>query len=127
MKQKKQRRQEHEIQDRIRVAVSEYEGEGFVLRLNSGTAWGGELVDTPEYGPVLINPQKISLCPAGTPDLLFVGGKGKVAWIEVKDLKGKAAEAQKRFIALATRLGHKVGIAKSPEDALKIVEDAMND
>lgn len=113
---------EHEVQDRIRVALSAIEGEGFVLRLNSGSAWGGKLVDTPEYGPVIMNPKKIALCPEGTPDLLFVGEQGKVAWVEVKDAKGKAREAQERFINKMHRLGHKAGIARSPEDALKILE-----
>lgn len=110
---------EHEIQDRIRVSLSELPG--IVLRLNSGSAWGGTLVDTPEYGPVIINPRKIALCPEGTSDLLYIGPDGKVAWVEVKDAKGKAREAQERFINLMRRLGHKAGIARSPEDALKIV------
>lgn len=111
---------EHEVQDRIRVALSGLEG--IVLRLNSGSAWGGKLVDTPEYGPVIINPRKIALCPEGTPDLLYIGPEGKVAWVEVKDAKGKAREAQERFINLMHRLGHKAGIARSPADALNIVE-----
>ena len=110
---------EHEIQDRIRVALSEREG--IVLRLNSGSAWGGKLIDTPEYGPVIINPRKISLCPEGTSDLLWIGPDGKVAWIEVKDAKGKARDAQERFISLMRRLGHRAGIARSPEEALQIV------
>lgn len=114
---------EHEIQDRIRVRLCELAGEGIVLRLNSGSAWGGDkVIDTPEYGRVLLNPRKIALCPEGTPDLLFIGEGGKVAWVEVKTLKGKAREAQKRFIELMHRLGHKAGIARSPEDAVKIVE-----
>lgn len=113
---------EHEVQDRIRVALSEIAGEGFVLRLNSGSAWGGKLVDTPEYGPVIMQPRKIALCPEGTPDLLYIGDNGTVAWVEVKDAKGKAREAQERFIDHMHRLGHKAGIARSPEDAIKIVE-----
>lgn len=110
---------EHEIQDRIRVALSTQEG--IVLRLNSGSAWGGRLVDTPEYGPVIMQPRKIALCPEGTPDLLYIGPDGKVAWIEVKDAKGKAREAQERFLNLMHRLGHRAGIARSPEDALNIL------
>lgn len=114
---------EHEIQDRIRVALSEQEG--IVLRLNSGSAWGGKLIDTPEYGPVIINPRKIALCPEGTPDLLYIGPKGMVGWVEVKDAKGKAREAQQRFLALMHRLGHRAGIARSPEDALRIITEKI--
>lgn len=113
---------EHVIQDQIRVALSEHDDECIVLRLNSGSAWGGKLVNTPEYGQVIINPRKIALCPEGTPDLLFIGAGGTVAWVEVKDLKGKAREAQERFINKMHRMGHKAGIARSPADALKIVE-----
>lgn len=114
---------EHEIQDRIRVELSE-KTDGIVLRLNSGSAWGGKLVDTPEYGPVIMNPRKIALCPEGTSDLLWIGPEGKVAWVEVKDAKGKAREAQERFLNLMRRLGHKAGIARSTEDALKIVGES---
>ena len=114
---------EHAIQDKIRVGLSA-QTEGIVLRLNSGSAWGGDkIIDTPEYGRVLLNPRKIALCPEGTPDLLWIGPKGKVAWVEVKDQKGKAREAQERFINLMHRLGHKAGIARSVEDAIKIVEE----
>ena len=112
---------EHEIQDRIRVALSQIDEDSFVLRLNSGSAWGGKLIDTPEYGQVIINPRKIALCPEGTPDLLWIG-PGEIAWVEVKDVKGKAREAQERFINKMHQLGHKAGIARSPADALKIVE-----
>ena len=116
---------EHEIQDRIRVELSA-QTEGIVLRLNSGSAWGGKLVDTPEYGPVIMNPRKIALCPEGTPDLLWIG-PGEIAWVEVKDAKGKAREAQERFINLMRRLGHKAGIARSTADALKIVGGNKNE
>ena len=110
---------EHEIQDRIRVSLSEQPG--IVLRLNSGSAWGGKLVDTPEYGPVIMQPRKIALCPEGTPDLLYIGPDGKVVWIEVKTVKGKAREAQERFLNLMHHLGHRAGIARSPEDALEML------
>lgn len=113
---------EHEIQDRIRIGLSE-QTEGIVLRLNSGSAWGGKLVDTPEYGPVIMNPRKIALCPEGTSDLLWIGPEGQVAWIEVKDAKGKARAAQERFLALMKKLGHKAGIARSVEDAIKITKN----
>ena len=112
---------EHSIQDLIRVELSA-KTDGIVLRLNSGEAWGGKLVNTPEYGPVIMNPRKIMLCPAGTPDLLYIGPNAEVAWIEVKDAKGKAREAQKNFINLMHRMGHKAGIARSAEDALRIIK-----
>lgn len=95
--------------------------DGVVFRCNAGEAWGGKYVVTEEYGPVIINPKRIKLLPEGFSDLLYVGSEGTVAFIECKTLKGKAREAQERFINLMHRLGHKAGIARSPEDALKIV------
>lgn len=95
--------------------------DGVVFRTNAGEAWGGKLIDTPEYGPVIINPRKIKLLPEGFSDLLYVGPEGTVAFIECKNATGKAREAQERFISLMHRLGHKAGIARSSEDALEII------
>ena len=95
--------------------------DGVVFRCNAGEAWGGKYVVTDEYGPVIMNPRKIKLLPEGFSDLLYVGNDGKVAFIECKTLNGKAREAQERFISLMRRLGHRAGIARSPEEALRIV------
>lgn len=42
--------------------------------------------------------------------------------IEVKTDKGRASEAQKDFIAFVKESGGYAGIARSPEDAKKIIE-----
>lgn len=109
---------EHRIQDEIRLALSEY---GIVLRLNSGKAYGGTRIWDKKYGYILTDIRPIALCGKGTPDLLFIGANGKVAFIEVKDDKGRAREDQKRFLAMVQQYGYKAGIARSAEDALKII------
>jgi hypothetical protein len=63
----------------------------------------------------------IALCPKGTSDVLFIGPNGTVAFIEIKDDKGRVREEQERFIKLMKAYGHKAGVARSVEDALKII------
>ena len=110
---------EHRIQDEIRLSLSEY---GVVLRLNSGKFWQGKRVWSNEYGQyVLIDLRPIQGCPEGTSDLLFLGEKSNVAFIECKDNTGKAREKQKRFIEIMHQYGIKADIARSVEDALKII------
>lgn len=96
---------EHDIQDRIRMALSQY---GVVLRLNVGQFYTND-------GRII----KSGL-PVGTSDLLFIG-RGYIAFIEVKTPTGRVREEQKRFIARMRSLGHRAGIARSVEDALNII------
>ena len=109
---------EHRIQDEIRLALSEY---GIVLRLNSGKFWQGKRVWSNEFNQyVLINLRPVQGCPQGTSDLLFVGKD--IAFIECKDDKGKPLKEQKKFIKIMHSYGHKAGIARSVEEALKIID-----
>ena len=109
---------EHRIQDEIRLALSEY---GIVLRLNSGQAYGGKRVWDKKYGYILTDIHPIALCVKGTPDLLFIGPDGTVAFIACKDDKGKPSDEQEKFINVIKSYGHKAGVARSPEDALRII------
>jgi hypothetical protein len=108
---------EHRIQDEIRLALSEY---GIVLRLNSGKFWQGKRVWSNEFNQyVLTNLRPVQGCPPGTSDLLFIGSD--IAFIECKDNKGKARADQEKFIKIIHSYGHKAGVARSVEDAVKIV------
>ena len=113
---------EHTIQDEIRLALSRY---GIVLRLNSGKAYGGTRIWDKKYGYILKDIRPIALCGKGTPDLLFIGANGQVAFIEVKDDKGKAREDQKRFLAMVQQYGYKAGIARNVNDALNIIGEKL--
>ena len=113
---------EHTIQDEIRLALSQY---GIVLRLNSGKAYGGTRIWDKRYGYILKDIRPIALCGKGTPDLLFIGANGQVAFIEVKDDKGKAREDQKRFLAMVKQYGYKAGIARNVNDALNIIGEKL--
>lgn len=107
------------IQNEIRLAASQH---GIVLRLNSGKFWQGKRVWSNEFNQfVLIDLRPVQGCPEGTSDLLFLGENNNVAFIECKDHKGKAREKQEKFIDVMHKYGIKAGIARSAEDALKII------
>lgn len=110
---------EHRIQDEIRLALSPY---GIVLRLNSGKAYGGRRIfDNRRDEYILTDLRMVALCPPGTPDLLFIGLNGQVAFIEVKDSKGKLKEEQRHFLEVMKGYGYRCGVARTPEDALNII------
>ena len=109
---------EHRIQDEIRLALSAH---GIVLRLNSGQAYGGTRIWDKKYGYILKDIRPIALCGKGTPDLLFIGEDGKIAFVEVKDDTGRVRDDQKRFLEMMRKIGISAGIARSVEDALNII------
>lgn len=109
---------EHRIQDEIRLALSPH---GVVLRLNSGKFWQGKRVWSNEFQQyVLVDLRPVQGCPIGTSDLLYIGNN-TTAFIECKDDKGKLRPEQEKFINVIKSYGHKAGVARSPEDALRII------
>lgn len=101
---------ETDIQNSIRTALSNY---GIVLRLNVGNF-------------ITQDGRHISSgLPAGTSDLLFIG-HGYIAFIEVKTPRGRVRPAQVDFIKAMRKFGHRAGIARSVNDALKIINCTGN-
>ena len=116
---------EHRIQNEIRLALSEY---GIVLRLNSGKFWQGRRVWSEEFRQyVLTELRPVQGLPEGTADLLFLGDGKNIAFVECKTLKGAAREKQKRFLEFMRGFGIKADIARSVEDALKIIGEEKDD
>lgn len=112
---------ENKIQAEIREQVSA-RCPGIVLRLNSGMAYGGDrVIDTPEYGRVLLNPRRVALCPPGTSDLVYFGPGGQTVFLEVKNERGKAREAQERFLALMNKYGFNATLVRSADDAVAVI------
>ena len=95
---------ETDIQNQIRIALSEF---GVVIRQQSGNY---ELKDG----------RRILVGVKGLSDLLFIG-QGKIAFIEVKTATGRASPEQLKFIKMIQGFGHRAGVARSVEDALKII------
>lgn len=104
---------EHEIQNQIRLELSKY---GFcVFRINVGKFKlpDGRFFDTG--------------VPKGFSDL-FAVKDGKAYFIEVKNLDGKPTKEQTNFLTvMRNRYGCVTGIARSIEDALKLVGVGENE
>ena len=98
---------EHDVQNQIRLALSE---QGFcVFRANIGKV---KLADGRWFDTGL---------PKGFSDL-FAIKNGKIYFIEVKKDGGRVRDDQKKFLEIMrSRYGCPGGIAYSVEDALKIV------
>lgn len=60
----------------------------------------------------------------GWPDLIVMLPAGRVAFIELKNDKGKQSQAQLAFMAEAVKRGHYYGVARSPEQMLMMVAEA---
>jgi hypothetical protein len=109
---------EADIQSLIRISLSDH---GLVFRTNAGEFWQGRRVYSQEYRQeVLVDIKKVMGLPKGFSDLLFVGD-GKTAFIECKTPTGRPTPEQINFIQHMQRLHHAAGIARSVEDALKII------
>ena len=111
---------EQELQNRIRVTLSEY---GVVFRTNAGKYWQGKRVWCEQFGEyVLKDIRPVAGLPEGFSDTLFIG-QDKVAFIEIKTPRGRVRPAQENFINVMRSYGHRAGIARSVEDAVRIVTD----
>lgn len=110
---------EQDIQNSIRLALSET---GLVFRTNAGEYYQGERVYSREFHcDVLKNLRKIQGLPKGFTDLLYCGFDGQAGFIEVKKPRGAIRPEQTNFINLMQSYGYPAGVARSAEDALKII------
>lgn len=64
----------------------------------------------------------------GLPDLLAIDGDSRAAFIELKRPgRSKIYQCQLDYIAMLQKRGIRAGIARSPEEALAIMEGEQND
>ena len=111
---------EHEIQEEIMLAVSP---DCCIFRTNAGQFWQGKVVYSKEFKQnVLINLKRVDGLPTGYSDLSGVRkADGKAVFIEVKREDGTVSDEQARFIN-AMRANHALaGVARSKEEALRII------
>ena len=112
---------ESDIQSKIRVALSPH---GVVFRTNSGEFCQGSKVYSKEFKQdVLINLRRVQGLPKGFSDLLFFGFDGRAAFIEIKKPGKKQTPEQVKFMELMQSYGYRAGVARSVEDALKIIKE----
>jgi len=124
---------ERDIQNLIRIAISENRL-GTCFRTNVGQAYTGNKIVKNQNGTITIydpRPFKSGL-PEGFSDLIVVtpltitlemiGQKVALAsFLEVKDAKRKPTPEQLNFLEQMTQLGARAGIARSVDDAIKIL------
>ena len=121
--------QEHEIQDSIRLHISE-QSLGTMFRANVGEAWTGQRVERLPDGSIRIyRPRRFSTgLPSGFPDLFgwcsqtvtaeMLGQRIAIfAGIEVKSETGRVRPAQQQFLNALRYAGGFSGVARSPADA----------
>lgn len=112
---------EHKLQDAIRLKVSS-ECPGIILRTNSGIAWQGNKVWSPEYGQhILTDLRPYKGLPKGFSDLLYLGPGATTAFIEVKTATGRTSPDQDRFLDLMRRFGHSTVVVRSAEEAVNFI------
>lgn len=121
---------EQGIQSEILITMAEQGTYG--LRVNSGQFWGGKMVKHDGKYLVLENPTKILGAPAGTSDIVgckptiitpqMVGKTvGIFVCIEVKKPTESAKKHQEDYLAQMRLRGAIVGVARSREDAVRIL------
>lgn len=121
------------LMNEIRAAISTAtNGRVKTFRTNAGSFWQGEVVAMQDGLLVLRNPRQIEGLPEGFPDLLaiipeivtpdMVGKTVALAgFVEVKTENDRVSRRQEEFLAVMRACGARAGIARSPEDAVKIV------
>lgn len=100
---------EHDIQNEIRAACSPY---AVLFRINVGKVRtpDGRFFDTG--------------VPQGFSDLFgFRKNDGKAVFIEVKTPSGRPTDKQKHFLETMKKYGAVAGIARSAEEAIKIITE----
>jgi hypothetical protein len=98
---------EIDIQNEIRIALSEY---SVTFRANVGVFF------TRDGRPIRTG------LPKGFSDLFgFRKSDGRIFFLEVKTEKGKLSESQKHFLESMKNLGAIVGVARSPKEAIEII------
>lgn len=123
---------ETKLQNEIRLGLGELDMRTF--RANIGLAYVGSKYITLSNGDLLIkNPRRFSSgLPAGFSDLFgiktititqdMVGKKiGQFCAIEVKTKTGRLSEKQQNFIDMVLFMGGVAGVARSVDDALKLL------
>lgn len=81
------------------------------LRLNSGATVIGEGASR----------RMIKGCEAGTPDVLVLLSGGRVVWLELKSPRGRIADSQSAWHAMAAKLGHRVVVCRDVQTAIDAV------
>ncbi len=101
--------EEHAIQNAVRIALSEY-ATVFRANVGSGVTYDGRHFETG--------------LPKGFSDLFgFRHSDGKIFFIEVKTPSGRLSKDQKHFLEQMRNYGAIAGVARSVDDAIKMIRE----
>ena len=93
-----------------------------VFRNETAGAWVGKVIHKDASQVTLTDARMIRFGLAvGSSDIIGISPTGKFLALEVKTSKGRATKEQLRFIEAVNNAGGKAGIARSVEDALKLI------
>ena len=93
-----------------------------MFRNESAGAWVGKVIHKDASQVTLTDARMIRFGLAvGSSDIIGISPTGKFLALEVKTSKGRATKEQLRFIEAVNNAGGKAGIARSVEDALKLI------
>ena len=102
----------------IQLAYSH--GDTRLLKVNAGESWAGRIIQRSARTITLQDYRHIQMGAAGISDLIGWVGPHFVA-IEAKTGSGRPTREQKDFIDLVQRCGGRAGVARSVEDAGRIL------
>jgi hypothetical protein len=98
-------------------------GDTRLFRVNAGFAWQGKVIEQSPSRLVLAYPRAIRLGAPGLSDLLGWSAGARFTAIECKLGRRQPTAEQAAFIALVRRAGGRAGVARSVEDAFRIIHD----
>jgi len=113
---------ESDLLARIQMQLSK--GSTRLLRVNAGISWAGRIVHQTQSSITLSPYGAVKLADTGVSDLIGfspLGGVAVYTAVEVKAPKGRVRPEQERFIAMVLECGGRAGIARSVEDAARIL------
>jgi hypothetical protein len=112
---------EAEIQARILLKIGALPRTR-LFRNTVGEGWQGKIISKTRESVTLAHPRYVTfgLC-VGSSDLIGWHG-GRFLAVEVKDAAGKARADQERFINAVLTAGGIAGVARSPDDALLLLD-----
>ena len=93
------------------------------FRANSGESWvSSDVTDLPDGSKLLRNPRRFRSLVPGFSDIFGLTSDGRFIAIEVKTSTGRVSDKQENFLRVIRENGGIAGVARSVEDARKIIE-----
>lgn len=92
-----------------------------IFRYNAGRAWGGKILSQDAHRLVLSPYHAIKLGPEGASDCLAICDGGLFGALELKFGSRRPTAEQLAFLDVVRRLGGRAGVARSVEDARRIL------